>query len=172
MANRLSTTELHTLLLHDINKNYKLLSDISKKPLLISPKDNGELVYKAYVYNCTNPVGGRQIDEYKIQLKLPGQSANERGILDESDGTIILLIGYARYDTEENGVWIIWETNRHKTFAYNANLQVKLGMLIDTITKKYYHIKKRGNGETIVISDRRHLPQAINLRDKIDLGLL
>ena len=172
MANRLTTSELHTHLMHDIEKQYILLSDISKKPLLISPKNNSQIVYKVYAYNCTNPVGGRQIDEYKIQLKLPGQSANERGVLDESDGTIILLIGFAKYDSEENGVWIIWETNRHRNFAYNANLQVKLGMLIDTITKKYYNIKKRGNGETIVISDRQHLPQALDLRDKIDLGLL
>ena len=109
---------------------------------------------------------------YKIQLKIPGQNENERGFLDESDGTIILLVGFANYDTEENGVWIIWETKRHMSFAYNANLQVKMGMLIDTITKKVYYVKKRGNNETIVISDRKNLRSAVNLREKIDLGIL
>jgi hypothetical protein len=58
------------------------------------------------------------------------------------------------------------------SFAFNANLQVKMGMIIDTITKKYYPIKKRGNGEIIVLSNRSYLREALDLREKIDLGLL
>lgn len=172
MASRISTTQLHTLFLHDLGDEYVLHSDIEKKPLVFSSRRNANLVYKAYIYNCTNPPGGRQLDEFKIQLKLPGQREGDRGTLDESDGSVILLVGFANYDVEDNGVWIFWETKRHMSFAFNANLQVKMGMIIDTITKKYYHIKKRGNSETIVLSDRTHLPEALDLRDKIDLGLL
>ena len=172
MASRLSTIQLHMHFLNDIGDEYVLLSDISKKPLLFSSRRNRDIVYKAYIYNCTNPPGGRQLDEFKIQLKIPGQSASERGELDESDGTVILLIGFANYDVEENGVWIFWETKRHLSFAFNANLQVKMGMIIDTITKKFYKIKKRGNGEIIVLSSRSYLREALDLREKIDLGLL
>lgn len=172
MVNRISTDRLHALFLNDLGDEYILLSEIDKKPLLFSPRKNKELVYKAYIYNCTNPPGGRQLDEFKIQLKIPGQREGDRGVLDESDGTIILLVGFANYDTEDTGVWIFWETKRHMSFAFNANLQVKMGMIIESITKKYYHIKKRGNGETIVISDRKHVPQALDLRDKVDLELL
>lgn len=172
MANRISTSQLHTHFLDDLGDKFILLSDIEKKPLLFSPSKNRDIIYKAYIYNCTNPPGGRQLDEFKIQLKIPGQREGDRGVLDETDGTIILLVGFANYDTEENGVWIFWETKRHMSFAFNANLQVKMGMIIDTITKKYYPIKKRGNGEIIVLSNRSYLREALDLREKIDLGLL
>ena len=81
-------------------------------------------------------------------------------------------MGFAVYDTVENGVWAIWETDMHREFAYSANLQVKMGNLLDTITNKVFFTKKPGNGETIVVSDREHLCDAIALREKIDLKLL
>lgn len=171
MANRLSTEKLHSFFLKDLGDSFILLSDLGRKPLLFAPKNNPTLLYKAYVFNCTNPPGGRQLDEYKIQLKLPGQKESERGFLDESDGSIILIVGFAQYTDDEEGAWIIWETSRHKSFAFNANLQVKLGMILDVITKQFYHVKKRGNGETIVLSDRFHLREAIYLRNQIDIGM-
>lgn len=168
----LSTPELHRQFLNDLGSDFILISDIEQKPLLILHKQFAETVYKVYIYNCTNPPGGRQLDEYKIQLKLPGQREGERGVLDESDGTIILIVGFANYDCVDNGVWIIWDTSRHISFAFNANLQVKAGMIIGTTTKCVFCTKKRGNGEVVVLSDRSHLKEAIDLRLKNDLEVL
>lgn len=172
MATRLSASQLNKLFVADLGEAYCLRSDIDHKPLLISPTAGSDIIYKVYIFNCTNPLGGRTLDEYKIQLILPDQGRGQRGHLDESDGTVILIVGFAVYDTCENGVWIIWETDRHREFAYSANLQVKMGNLLDTITSKVFYTKKPGNGEYIVVADREHLPQAIALRQKIDINLL
>ena len=172
MAARLSAPQLNKLFVADLGEIYRLKSDIDKKPILISPATNEDIVYKVYIFNCTNPPGGRTLDEYKIQLILPGQGRGNRGYLDESDGTVILLVGFAIYDSCENGVWIIWETDRHREFAYSANLQVKMGTLLDTITNHVFFTQKPGNGEYIVVADREHLPQAVALRGKIDVDLL
>lgn len=172
MAARLTAKELNAFFLDDLGDEYCVKSDMEKKPLLISPLSTPEITYKVYIYNCTNPPGGRTLDEYKIQLILPDQGRGERGYLDESDGTIILIVGFAIYDLCENGVWVIWETDRHREFAYSSNLQVKMGNILDTITNKVFYTKKSGNGEVIVVSDREHLCDAIEMREKIDLKLI
>lgn len=172
MATRFTAKQLNNLFLSDLGEMFCVKSDIDKKPLLISPVVTPEITYKVYIYNCTNPPGGRTLDECKIQLILPNQGRGNRGHLDESDGTIILIVGFAIYDSIENGVWVIWETNKHREFAYSANLQVKMGSLLDTITNKCFHTKKPGNGELIVVSDREHLCDAIALREKLDLELI
>ena len=172
MATRLTAKQLNELFVADLGEAFCVKSELEKKPLLISPTAAPEITYKVYIYNCTNPPGGRTLDEYKIQLILPDQGRGNRGHLDESDGTIILIVGFAIYDSAENGVWVIWETDRHREFAYSANLQVKMGSLLDTITNHVFHTKKPGNGETIVVADREHLCDAIALREKIDLKLI
>jgi hypothetical protein len=172
MATRLTAKQLNELFVADLGEAYCIKSEIEKKPLLISPVANPEITYKVYIYNCTNPPGGRTLDEYKIQLILPDQGRGNRGYFDETDGTIILIVGFAIYDACENGVWVIWETDFHREFAYSANLQVKMENLLDTITKNVFYTKKPGNGEIIVVSDRMHLCDAIDLREKIDLKLI
>ncbi len=169
MADRLSVLQLNQLFADGLGDCYVVKSSMKEKPLLVSPQKTPDVTYKAYVYNCTNPPGGRTLDEFKIQLILPNQKRGTRGILDDSDGSIILLVGFAIYDTIDNGVWVIWETSRHKEFAYSANLQVKMGSLLDTITKKVFCLKKPGNGEYIILSDRKHLREAIALRQKVDI---
>lgn len=172
MAKRLTTTQLNELFVADIGNEYVVKNAINEKPLLVSPTNNSDVTYKVYIYNCTNPPGGRTLDEYKIQLILPNQGRGNRGRLDESDGTTILLVGFAIYDSVENGAWVIWETERHREFAYSANLQVKLGNLLDTIAQKVYCTRKPGNGENIIVSDREHLSEAIKLREKVDVETL
>ncbi len=172
MATRMSVLELNMLLISDLGDDYIIRSEPAEKPLLFSHKKHMNVVYKAYVYNCTNPPGGRTLDEYKIQLILPNQPRGTRGRLDDTDGSIILIVGFAIYDNEENGAWVIWETSRHMEFAYSSNLQVKMGDLLDTITKKVFCVKKPGNGEYIILADRRHLPEGIDLRQKVDIDNL
>ena len=172
MATRLSITQLNNFFADDLGDNYAVRSSMSEKPLLLSPKKNPDVVYKVYTYNCTNPPGGRTLDEYKIQLILPNQKRGTRGFLDDTDGSIILIVGFAVYDTLENGVLIIWETSRHREFAYSANLQVKMGSLLDTITKKVFCLRKPGNGEYIILADRNHLQEAVTMRQKVDIDNL
>ncbi len=172
MTPRFTAQQLHSMFLADLGSGYDVVSDISKKPLLVRSGKHPKALYKVYIYNCTNPPGGRTLDEYKIQLIIPEQKRGERGVLDESDGSTILLVGLAVYDTPEDGVWIIWDTNMHREFAYSTNLQVKMGNLYDTITNPVFSLKKPGNGEVIVIADRKHLREAILMRQNSDLERL
>ena len=114
MARRLTSAELNQLFISDIGNGYTVVGEQIQKPIIISPFNNKDVKYKVYIYNCTNPPGGRTLDEYKIQLIVPGQGRGQRCYLDESDGTIILIVGFAVYDSLENGVWIIWETDCHR----------------------------------------------------------
>lgn len=171
MIKRLSTLDLHRIFLDSLGESYVLESEVSKKPLIIRQKTEN-IKYKVYIYNCTNPPGGRTLDEYKIQLILPDQQRGSRGHLDFSDGAVILLVGFAIFDSVENGAWVIWETDFHRDFAYSANLQVKMGSLIDTLTKEVSVVKKSGNGETIIVSDRIHLSEAIAARQNADIQRL
>lgn len=172
MATRLSVLQLNQLFADSLGTSYVVKSSLNEKPLLFHKTNRPEVTFKAYIFNCTNPPGGRTLDEFKIQLILPNQKRGARGRFDDSDGSTILIVGYAAYDTVDNGAWVIWDTSRHQEFAYSANLQVKMGSLFDTITKRVFSIKKPGNGEIIVLADKEHLCDAISMRIKIDIDKL
>ena len=172
MPSHLSLLQLNTLFVSDLKESFVLKNGLNEKPILVVPKALPNVMYKVYIYNCTNPVGGRSLDECKIQLKLPKQPKGMRGVLDESDGTNILIVGFFRLDDRDNGAWIIWETDKHREFAYSTNLQIKVGFIYDTIVKKYFYTKKKGNSEIVVLSNRDSLVDAIDLRRRIDLNLM
>ena len=168
----MNKAELNRLFIDDLKGYYDVIGDCTNKPIIVFPLSSRHIQYKVYIFNCTNPPGGRSLGEYKIQLIIPEQKHGQRGHFDESDGSTVLIVGFAIYDTTENGVWVIWETDFHRDFAYSSNLQVKMETIIDSITNNVFSVKKRGNGETIVVSDRKHLAQAIRLRQRIDLEKL
>lgn len=74
--------------------------DEGAAPLLIdiATPNGAELRLRVYLYNLTNPPGGRAADEYKAQIILPGQKKKEKGNLDYSDGRLPLLAAYAQDD--------------------------------------------------------------------------
>lgn len=63
----------------------------------------------------------RPLDEFKIQLILPGQSRQTRGELDTSDAVPTFLLGYS----PDFGVFVGWETRLHTEFSFSAAVQVK-----------------------------------------------
>src|SRR5438128_634390 len=50
---------------------------------------------RLYIYNATQPPGGRPLGEHKVQLIVPGQKRSDRASFDNTDGRIVLLSGYA-----------------------------------------------------------------------------
>lgn len=173
MARRLTTEQLHRKLLDSLGSNVESHSDVTEKPLMIqlAPPYNWKL--KIYLYNCTNPPGARQAGECKSQIILPGQKRGERGSFSIEPGIITLLMGFARPTWEgEEGVYVIWELKKHMEFAYSANVQVSLAMLLQTYSEPVYATKKRGNGEWIVVSRPNKLIEAIKKRIDVDIDLL
>ena len=140
------------------------VDDESHKPLLIDVSLPHVVKLRVYLYNCTNPPGGRKSDEYKSQIIVPGQARGERGNFDYSDERIILFGAYAKLiEQADDGVFVFWDANRHVDFSYSANVQVKSEMLIAALRVPVY-TGHRSNGETIVTAKAENLLRAIKTR--------
>lgn len=77
---RLSKQALNTIFDEGLGNHVVWHSDTSSSPLLVDLQPRN-LRLRVYLWNCTNPPGGRALDEYKIQVILPGQQRGERGNL-------------------------------------------------------------------------------------------
>ncbi|MDE0699222.1 MAG: hypothetical protein OXH61_00700 [Acidimicrobiaceae bacterium] len=126
MTDRLSTTELQD----------RFVAAIGPAALIGASTDaSGELVVelrpplpsrvRVYIYNATDPPGGRPTPEHKIQLT--GQRRGERGELDWSGVDLVLLCGYAA----EPDVFVFWDAALHIDFAFSKNLQVRTANVQD-----------------------------------------
>ena len=120
MTDRLSTTELHD----------RFVAAVGSSALVDASTDaSGELVVelhpplpnriRVYIYNATNPRGGRSTPEHKIQLT--SQSRGGRGTFDWSGVDFVLVCGYAA----EHDVFVFWDAALRIDFAYSTNLQVR-----------------------------------------------
>lgn len=172
MSSRLTQPELHRLFLQDIG-NYGIdIEDTGRKPLkfrLSSPFDRD---VKVYIFNCTEPPGGRSIDEFKVQLILDNQKRGQRGKFDDSDGRTILIVGYAYpFFDKEAGIWILFELDKHRKFAYSANIQIYLKQILKTLEEDVF-VHQKHNKEIVVLSQRQHLVKALQKRFDIDLQIM
>ena len=122
MASLLSKPELHE----------RFLAAIGSGAVVSAATDAaGELVVelcpplprrvRVYIYNATNPPGGRSTPEHKIQLILANQGRGQRGNFDRSEVEFVLLCGYV----PEEDVFVFWDAALHVDFAYSKNLQVR-----------------------------------------------
>ena len=120
MTDRLSTTELHD----------RFVAAVGPSALVnASTDDSGALVVelrpplpgriRVYIYNATDPPGGRPTPEHKIQLT--GQRRGERGEFDWSKVDFVLVCGYAA----EHDVFLFWDAALRIDFAYSTSLEVK-----------------------------------------------
>lgn len=167
VPNRLNKQTLNSLFVEGLGESVKYQSGVN--PLLVDLMPPFPLRIRAYLYNCTNPPGGRSPDEYKFQIILPGQQRNTRGTLDYSDGRTPVLAAYARIvDEVRGGVFVLWDPYKHKEFAYSANMQARA----DTIIRALYEpvaSSTRANGEIILAARPEHLAQALRMRVEITL---
>lgn len=140
--------------------------DEGAAPLLIdiSTPNGAELRLRVYLYNLTNPPGGRAADEYKAQIILPGQKKKEKGNLDYSDGRLPLLAAYAQDDGD--GVFVLWDATRHDQISFSSNIQVKSDAILMATYKKLV-CSKRTNNETIVSVRPMYLYEGIKRRLEI-----
>lgn len=171
-SKRLAQKELHRLFLQDIGSYAEEIVDDGKKPLYMHLKYPFSRDLKVYIFNCTAPPGGRSIDEFKVQLILDGQKRGERGKFDLKDGRTTLIVGYAApfVDLSE-GIWVLFELDKHKEFAYSANIQVYLRQILPALEKNV-HICRKHNKETLVLAQRQYLSEALQERFDIDLKVM
>lgn len=81
-------------------------------------------------------------------------------------------MGYADpLDSPDNGVWVLFELDKHREFAYSANIQIYLRQILETLTNDVYiHLKH--NKETVILARRPYLLQALEKRFDIDLQIM
>lgn len=164
---KLRKHKLHQLFLEGLGDAVLEHSDINSVPLLINLKPPFPIALRLYIYNCTNPPGGRALNEYKIQIILPGQERGKRASLDYSGGRMPLLAAYACIaDKIDDGVFILWDAYKHKDFSYSANMQVKSDAIIKALSSPIA-ISKRSNDEIVISSRPQYLLDAIKYRVKV-----
>ena len=143
LTERSSTDEMHRRLVEALgSESVRGHSDRTVKPLALDLASPLPQRVRVYMYNATRPPGGRPLGEHKVQLIVPGQSRGERGSFDNSDGRIVLLIGYAA----EEEVFILWDAGLYTDFAWSRNVQVSAETII------------RASAGHLALQDRRLRP--------------
>jgi hypothetical protein len=119
---------------------------------------------RLYIYNATQPPGGRPLGEHKVQLIVPGQKRSDRGSFDNTDGRIVLLAGYAA----DEDVFVLWDAGLYSDFAWSRNVQVKAETIIQASAGKLAFQERRLRPrsqrpiiETVLAANPQLLSQAI-----------
>lgn len=147
--------ELQKRLVSDLGGYCEILSHVNQWPLIARIKSIG-IILAIYIYPNTNPHGGRALEEYKFNLKVPGQKNKERGNFDSSLG-LPLLLSYAEdYDT-----YIIYEARKHVDFLWSSNIQSRVELLRSASINGIARTTKK-NGETLIGVVSSKLSQGIN----------
>lgn len=124
----------------------------------------GLLPLAIYAFTVSDPPGGREPDELKIQLIAPGQERGARGNFDAPDSeSFVILLGYSnKYD-----VFVLWDAYKHRDFAWSKNCQVRLAPITDAqISGIGYRERRLGTGEVerIIVARPDHLALALGER--------
>lgn len=162
--NRLKISEIHERIINSLGDRAISLSDHQAKPLIIKTTGAISHKFRIYAFNCNNPPGGRPLNEYKIVLTV-GQEPGQRGNFDNSDGCISIVLGYIA----DLDVFVLWDTSKHKNFAFNKNLQVKGDTILNSLAKSLsFQQRKTIHGiETIIAARSTLLYEALLKRVEI-----
>lgn len=83
-----------------------------------------------------------------------------------------MIVGYATpFIDLSGGIWVLFELDKHKEFAYSANIQVYLRQILPALEEKIY-VCQKNNKEILVIAQRQYLKDALQKRFSIDLQIM
>lgn len=124
----------------------------------------GLLPLAVYAFTVSDPPGGREADELKIQLIAPGHERGDRGNFEAPDDeSYVILLGYSR----DYAVFVMWDAYKHRDFAWSKNCQVRLAPIKDAqISGLGYRDRTLGDGtpERIIVARPDHLAKALGER--------
>ena len=133
-------------------------SDFDERPLSVDVSEPIRTKFVVYLFPATNPPGGRSSDEYKFNLAVPNQTRGQKGNFDGGDG-IVILASYV----EDLDVFVLYDPEKHKNFAYNSNVQCKSALLYDALDDTVAKARK-DNGEILMAAKSENLLAAIRER--------
>lgn len=117
----LDTPELNRRFLAALGDRVLQVDDVNASVLTLEAGEPLPRRLRVYLFNATNPPGGRSTPEHKIQLMVPGQRRHERGNFDRTDDRRVLMVGYA----QEYDVFVLWDADLHRDFAFSKNAQIR-----------------------------------------------
>jgi hypothetical protein len=142
----------------------ELLSHGNTEAVPLTLDVRGLVPLAVYAFTVSDPPGGREVDELKIQLIAPGQKKRERGNFEQPDEeSYTVLLGYSPdYD-----VFVLWDAYKHRNFAWSKNCQIRLAPIKDAqITGIGRRERRLGDGATehIIVARPDHLAKALGER--------
>ena len=94
---------------------------------------------RVYIFNATNPPGGRSTPEHNIQLMVPGQGRHDRADFDWSGDFEVLLVG----KVEDEPAFVLWDARLHTNFANSSNVQVRTSTIQAALSGRRLEIQPR-----------------------------
>lgn len=141
--------------------------DMAKKPLdlVCGPPLPGRL--RVYLFNATDHPSERKSGDYRIQMRLAGQRAGERGRLEVPARGLLLLAGYVH----EFEVFVLWDAGAHEEFPFSKGVQVGASTVHQAasagVVEQERHIRSAGRQEVVVAARHDHLVAAIQRREEL-----
>jgi hypothetical protein len=136
--------------------------DTEAVPLRLNVR--GLVPLAVYAFTVSDPPGGRDFDELKIQLIAPGQKKGERGNFEPPDDeSYAILLGYS----PDYEVFVLWDAYKHRNFGWSKNCQIRLAPIKEAqITGLGYRHRRLGSGATehIIVARPDHLAKALGER--------
>ena len=122
-----------------------------------------------YIWQITDPPGGRTVDENKIQIIIPGQRRDKRANFAHEKDYLTLLVGY-RVDIE---IFCLWDAYLYENIPFSRNVQVKEKTLFDAINGGIQKQNRRlwVGPEIVLASNKSQLKEAIGIRYDMYLGI-
>lgn len=165
---RLSKKRMNQIFLCALGPAVSFVEDPDGNPLQLDVNIPYKVQLRTYIYNCTNPPGGRALGEYKIQPMIKGHQNGDKCHFDFSENRIPLVVGYAQIlGGAEDGVFVLWDAYKHDEFSFSANFQVKAQVIVDALSTPVARGTKN-NGEIILAARSNHLLQAIE--ERLEVG--
>lgn len=115
------TAALHTSLLRALSDAVVRHSGVGDKPMCVDLALPNPPRLRVYMYSLVGGIGTVRPTEYKVVLRVPGQSLGSYESFDNSGGRLALLVGY-RSDLD---VFVLWDASLHSRFTNGSNVQVR-----------------------------------------------
>lgn len=140
MSPLLSHQELHQRFLDALGSLVVRTDSVDDKPLTLEASPPLPSRLRVYLFNSTNPPGGRSGGEHKIQLIVGPRG--DRGNFDFSEERAVVVAGYeSDYDA-----FILWDASRYHSFAYSRNVQVRTDTIEEAVTRNAVATQTRSLG--------------------------
>lgn len=115
------TSTLNAVLLQALGDRVIWHSDPNEKPLCVNLAPPHPPRLRIYMYSLVGGVGTVRPNEYKIVLRVPGQSVRETASFYHTGDRLAIVCGYR----EDLDVFILWDASLHREFKNGSNVQVR-----------------------------------------------